>query len=392
MTCHPGMDSGGRTAGGAWRALEALACEPAPAACENWLGAALKHLPAGARPWRAQVAGERGDAPVAIMGLRKTRRFGPFGRLASSRWGQFHFSGIPLVRRGHERQGLHGLLWAAAGMGAKAAEFAALPVEGPCMAALEELAREEGLMLRKMVQWERAALDAGRDPQTWWREDIPRKRRKEWSRLMRRLGEAGNVVFEAKDAQADLTPWLEDFLALEARGWKGREGTAIACNAALRRFVESALWAHDAAGQLRFWRLKLDGRVIATLFGFVHGRGLWLGKMAYAEDLGQYSPGVLLIIEATRAILADPEIGFADSCAEPDHPMINHLWKQRLRMADVLVATPEVTKTRARLVFALEALCLRLRGLLKRLWLAWRGYWRGKGKGAAPGSGSSARH
>ena len=29
---------------------------------------------------------------------------------------------------------------------------------------------------------------------------------------------------------------------------------------------------------------------------------------------------------------------FADSCATPDHPMIDHLWRDRLAMADLMIA------------------------------------------------------
>jgi hypothetical protein len=30
-------------------------------------------------------------------------------------------------------------------------------------------------------------------------------------------------------------------------------------------------------------------------------------------------------------------VAFADSCATPDHPMIDHLWRERLAMADLMI-------------------------------------------------------
>ncbi len=378
MNCHPDMGAqGARAAGSAWRELEDLAAQTAPAASLAWLGVALAQSGLAGKPWLARVDDINGKGPIALAGLRRSLRFAPLGRLATTRWGSFFFSGLPLLRKEREEEALHGLLWAAAGMGSIAAEFASVPVKGAFMDALTTLARDKGFALRRMAQWERAVLDARLSAQEWWEKDIPRKRRKEWSRLMRRLREAGQVEFESRASGDDLASWFEEFLTLEAQGWKGRAGTAVACVPSLRQYVAQVLRAHDASGHLRFWRLKLDGRVIAILFGTVHGDGLWLGKMAYAEDLGHYSPGVLLMIEATRDILADPQIAWADSCADPNHPMIDHLWKQRLELADVLVSVPGVSLWRVRVVFFLEALRLRLRGALKRLWKGWR---RGSGQ------------
>ncbi len=375
MTCHakllascaPAIAPGPGTAR-EWARLERHALEPAPAAAMQWLPAALVHLPEDQKPAFFRIDDSRNGAPIAIAGLRVTRRFGPAGRIATTRWSEFFFSGLPLVRAGEERAGLSGLLREARKAGGAALELAAIPARGPLMAALEDMARADGLPMIRLDEWKRAALDATMSADEWWRNDIPKKRRKEYARLKRRLAEAGEVSFEVMKEGGDLAPWLDGFFSLEAEGWKGRAGTAIACDPAMRRFVMSALRAFHAAGRLRFWRLRLDGEVIATMFGHVTGGQLWLGKMAYAESLARYSPGVLLVIEATRDILADPVITFADSCADPNHPMIDHLWRGRLAMADVLIAAPETAAGRARMLFALERARRTARAWLKRLW------------------------
>jgi len=375
MTCHakllascaPAIAPGPKTASG-WKDLEQCALEPAPAAAMQWLPPAMVHLDEAQKPAHFRVDDPRTGRPVLIAGLRKTRRFGLLGRLVTSRWSEFFFSGLPLLRAGDEARGLDGLLETVKKSGAAALELAAIPARGPFMTALEAHARENGLALIRLDAWERAALDATARPDDWWRNDIPKRRRKEYARLMRRLKEAGEVSFESLREGEDLAPWLDGFFSLEAEGWKGRAGTAIACDPAMRRFVISALRAHHAAGRLRFWRLRLDGEVIGTLFGYVIGGQLWLGKMAYAESLARFSPGVLLMIEATRAILADAAITRADSCADPNHPMIDHLWRGRLAMADVLIATPGTGRVRIRLLFALERGRRAARAAAKRLW------------------------
>jgi hypothetical protein len=95
------------------------------------------------------------------------------------------------------------------------------------------------------------------------------------------------------------------------------------------------------AGKLRFWKLALDGRPIAMMFAIVEERHAWLGKIAHDENLARFSPGVQLILHATEGLFAEG-ITLADSCAIPDHPMINHLWRGRLPVADVMIAAPGV--------------------------------------------------
>ena len=56
--------------------------------------------------------------------------------------------------------------------------------------------------------------------------------------------------------------------------------------------------------------------------------GTWMQTMAQGW----------LALELTESLLADPTIGRVDSCATPDHPMIDHLWRDRLMLADQLTA------------------------------------------------------
>ena len=60
--------------------------------------------------------------------------------------------------------------------------------------------------------------------------------------------------------------------------------------------------------------------------------------MAYDERMGRFSPGLQAMTEVTAAFLADDTIRFADSCAVPDHPLMDHLWRDRLAMADLMIA------------------------------------------------------
>jgi hypothetical protein len=47
---------------------------------------------------------------------------------------------------------------------------------------------------------------------------------------------------------------------------------------------------------------------------------------------------VQLICELTEQLAADRRVARTDSCATADHPMINHLWRERLLLSDRLIA------------------------------------------------------
>ena len=113
----------------------------------------------------------------------------------------------------------------------------------------------------------------------------------------------GAVALKRVDDAEGLDVALAEFLALEASGWKGQGGSAIALDPALVQFY--ARVARDAAarGGLAVRALTLDGRAIAVHLGIVHRGVYYLPKTAYDERLGQVSPGQLL----QREVIAECE-------------------------------------------------------------------------------------
>jgi CelD/BcsL family acetyltransferase involved in cellulose biosynthesis len=132
-----------------------------------------------------------------------------------------------------------------------------------------------------------------------------------------------------------VTAALQDFLTLEAKGWKGAAGTALIQSPALRRFAETAVDSLGRHGQAGVARLLVGLRPIASIVTLQSGGGAWCWKIAYDESLARFSPGVQAMMELTGVLLADDTVAFADSCATPDHPMIDHLWRERLAMTDL---------------------------------------------------------
>ena len=55
---------------------------------------------------------------------------------------------------------------------------------------------------------------------------------------------------------------MEEFLRLEANGWKGRQNTALACNEADRHFFATICKEALQKGQLLAVALRLDGKTL----------------------------------------------------------------------------------------------------------------------------------
>ena len=85
-------------------------------------------------------------------------------------------------------------------------------------------------------------------------------------------------------------------------------------------------------------RLDLNGRPIAMLVNFRHGEGAFSFKIAIDEELGRFSPGVLIEIANLHAVQGDPDIAWMDSCAAPGHPMIDSLWAERRTIVQYRIA------------------------------------------------------
>jgi CelD/BcsL family acetyltransferase involved in cellulose biosynthesis len=94
---------------------------------------------------------------------------------------------------------------------------------------------------------------------------------------------------------------LARFYDLEASGWKGREGTAIACKPRNRRFFDEVAQVAGRFGYLCLHFLEAGGDTLAASFGLVYGSKYFALKWAYNESYDKCGPGHLLI----NAIIGD---------------------------------------------------------------------------------------
>ncbi len=229
------------------------------------------------------------------------------------------------------------LMQAARQSGARALVLREVALDGAAMKAFNMVLRGEGLR-RRVLQWHlRASLDATRDADELLGDALGAKKLKELRRQRHRLAEQGAVTFEVARSPQDVAAALESFLALEASGWKGARGTALAQVEGDATFIRRATSALAATGNCEIVTLRAGEMPVASGIVLRHRSRAFFFKLGVDERFAKFSPGVQLTLDLTRHLCADPAIASADSTASPDHPMINPIWRGRFAIGDVLI-------------------------------------------------------
>lgn len=210
-------------------------------------------------------------------------------------------------------------------------------LDGAFAAMMRRFAESRGLPLEITNRLERPHLQSELMPEDYLHGAISRRHLQEYQRLKRRLGELGTLEYRIARQPDEVREAVEDFLALEASGWKGREGSAMAVDRYRAAFAREAGQRLAENDQCRVHALHLDGETIASLIVFVEAGVAYTWKTAYDERYARFSPGTLLMIEVTETHLLDPNVAITDSCAVPDHPIVGRLWKERRPIGTLVV-------------------------------------------------------
>lgn len=337
-----------------WSDLAANAAEPnafyAPAMLIPALGAFAED--------GLQVAVVR-DAARRLIGLAPVAPLRGYSRLPVryvATWMHKHcFFAAPLVRCGCERD-FFGALFDLVEKRGAFLRLRHLDASGPLYAAAVAVAAETGRLSAPSARYARAMLQAPWTTDEYLKDSMRGKHRKDLRRRRARLGEMGTLSFERCGPGDDLDAWIDEFLTLEAAGWKGDAGTAMRQDPASAGFFREAARRAQATGDLQLFRFRLSGRTIAAAVNFGGGGVSYAFKIAYDEEFSRFSPGVMIEIEMMRALEGDAAASMIDSCAKVEHPMIDRLWRERREISALNASRRDApSKALFRLLTMLEA-------------------------------------
>lgn len=212
-----------------------------------------------------------------------------------------------------------------------------LRLNGPFAQLLRALAIGRDLPLTVTNSFARPMLESLEDGETYLRASVSKSHLREMRRQSRNLGELGTLTYDVARQPDDIRTRTEEFLTLEASGWKGRKRTAMVMDRYRAAFAREAITNLAEADAVRIHTLDLDGRAVASMIVFVMGGEAYTWKTAYDERYSKFSPGKLLTARLTEWHLDDANIVRTDSCGVPDHPIMSRLWREREDMGTLVI-------------------------------------------------------
>ena len=316
---------------GRWTELARLSATPNPFYEADFVLPAIEHF--GDTELELLVAMNGTGVWIGLMPVVRRRRWGRFVGSVLTGWDHRHcFLDSPLLACNFEDAAAEAMLHAARREVGLIA-FDRLPAVGPVASALVSACDALGVKPIVWKRFERAALER-RPDDDYVKSTLCGKHFRDLQRKGRKLErELGDIAFvdRAGDPRA-----VNEFLALEAAGWKGEEGTALAAGPGAE-FFRAICGTFAEAGRLQMLTMEAGDRTVAMQSALIAGEGLFCLKIAYDESLGRFSPGTQLIAETATEFHRRPELEWVDSCSKPKSEPIERLWPGRRELTTILV-------------------------------------------------------
>jgi CelD/BcsL family acetyltransferase involved in cellulose biosynthesis len=170
---------------------------------------------------------------------------------------------------------------------------------------------DDGLALECLVRVLGARHRLGRGPvehrlqadlregvDAWWSRRSPRFRQR-LRQVRRQAEDAGVTVVDCSAMPPDEA--MDRVLDVEARSWKGIDGTGLA-SSELAGFYRRMAWRLAGGEQLRLLFARLDGRDVGYVLGGVRARTYRGLQLSFAEDVRSLGIGHLLQLHQVEAL------------------------------------------------------------------------------------------
>ena len=210
-------------------------------------------------------------------------------------------------------------------------------LHGPFAQMLKAIAISRNLPVLTANLQQRPMLESLQDGDTYLKASIKSSHMREMRRQWGLIEKMGTVAYAVARQPREILLRMEEFLLLEASGWKGKKRSAMLSDryrAAFAREAVNNLAEIDAA---RIHTIDFDGRAIASMIVLIMNGEAYTWKTAYDESFARFSPGKLLVAHLTDWHLDDANIVRTDSCGHPDHPIMSRFWQEREEMGTLIV-------------------------------------------------------
>jgi hypothetical protein len=211
--------------------------------------------------------------------------------------------------------------------------------DGPVLAGLLSALRASGSEPAMRRSYERAVirrttLTDGLDA------TISSRHRRDLRRLARRLAEELDAPLELRD-ESERAAAVEDFMAIESSGWKGKAGSALRSIPAHTAYFRELCDGFRATGRLQLLALGTAEQTVAWKCNLLAGDAVFCFKIAHDESFAHYRPGLQLevrMLEHFRDLMSET---WMDSCSYPDSKLFEHFWPERRPIGSYLMVAAD---------------------------------------------------
>lgn len=345
----------------AWRDLAARSIEPNPFYEADFLLPASRHLRKGKGV--ALLVAEEAGRFHACLPVHHVNLATPLSPPVITPWRHLYgYLGTPLVASERGVEALSCLLATLRGAGVwpRIVVFELFGDDGPIAAYLRRAADELGLTVYVHASGERAVFRC-QDEQAHVLPPSIRRERRTKARQWRRLcGDWGDPVVVDRAADGNCSA---AFLAIEASGWKGKTGTALASRAGDAAFYREVTARFRASGRLRLYSLEVGKQTLAMQTNLCAGRCMFDWKVAYDERFAVYGPGAQLQLRVLDLAREDG-LRWIDTCADVGNDHQLRICPDRRQIATLTIGKGGRMEG---LIFRLAVLAVELNGKLRGL-------------------------
>ncbi len=315
-----------------WHQLAKEAAVPNPFFEPQYLVPVARHMP--------ELAGMRvlvcraGDSIVGVVPFQPSAQMGGWPVPLGQRTYAQVALGEPLAARGYERAVAESTLETLLGAHGNWLRLAALDARGTFVSAVLDAVHRERLPADGR-RWQRGFVMKRADLTYVGAAHRNLKRlRRQRSAFERDRGQRLRVIDRSNDPSA-----VDDFLAMEARGWKGRAGVAHALNEGHAEALHDLTAAFRAEGRLRVLSLRAGDDELALKVNLISGQTVFCYLITFDEAHARLSPGLQLEVDNFRAFHDEPMIDSMDSCANEVTAFANRLYPERRSMIDLTIGS-----------------------------------------------------
>jgi CelD/BcsL family acetyltransferase involved in cellulose biosynthesis len=152
---------------------------------------------------------------------------------------------------------------------------------------------------------------------------------------------SSGMALEVVDCSADPHA-VDDFLAMEASGWKGRADSAFAMRPGNAEFLKQMCGNFRESGRLHLCALRAGDQNLAMILNLAANDMLFGFAIAYDERYASLSPGLQLQVEGFQLFHDQPQFQMMDTCSDPDNAMANRLCPDRRSLVNVTIGSGPV--------------------------------------------------